>query len=190
MAKGCRALSDTEVSKVLSALKSERDRCLFILGLRTGFRISELLSIRIQDVYQGNKALDQLRVLRGNLKDHKTRTVALHAQAKEYILEYVSTLTNLDPTQPLFLSQQGVNKALTRHGAAKVLKQAYAEAGLTGPGLATHSMRKSFAVRVYEKLNHDLLSTQKALGHSGLINTLRYLPEPAQDKIDDAIKSA
>ena len=47
---GCRPLSLEEQHKVYDALSGKRDKALFMLQLRCGFRISELLSLRVKDV--------------------------------------------------------------------------------------------------------------------------------------------
>ena len=70
--------------------------------------------------------------------------------------------------------------------AHKILKGAYSAAGLSGPGLACHTMRKSFAEKVYAALDYDLLATSAALSHRDIRNTVRYL-EPSKDKIKAAI---
>jgi integrase len=47
---GCRPLSVEEQQKVYDALEGKRDKALFTLQLQCGFRISELLSLKVQDV--------------------------------------------------------------------------------------------------------------------------------------------
>jgi integrase len=57
---GCRPLTDAEVElvrKTFAGRYAARDRCLFILGIETGFRISELLSVRLGDVWRHGSAL-------------------------------------------------------------------------------------------------------------------------------------
>jgi site-specific recombinase XerD len=55
------------------------------------------------------------------------------------------------------------------------------------PGkIGNHSMRKSFAERVYNKLGRDLVKTQKALGHRSINSTVSYLSF-IQEDIDAAI---
>ena len=54
-----------------------------------------------------------------------------------------------------------------------VLKTAFEAAGLNGK-LATHSMRKSFAQRLYEQTN-DIFAVQEMLGHKNVATTQRYL---------------
>ena len=45
-------LTDPEVATVKDAFVRTRDKALFILVLKTGLRISELLSLKVSDVYQ------------------------------------------------------------------------------------------------------------------------------------------
>ena len=51
--KGCRPLEVAEVNRAYAAFsgrQAARDRCLFVLGVSSGFRVSEMLSLRIADV--------------------------------------------------------------------------------------------------------------------------------------------
>jgi integrase len=50
-------------------------------------------------------------------------------------------------------------------------------------------MRKTFANRMYEKLNHDLVKTQRALGHAKINSTVQYLSF-REEGIDAAILAA
>jgi integrase len=50
---GARPLTNGEIANVLNAFTgayAARDRALFVLGLKSGFRISEMLSLRVSDV--------------------------------------------------------------------------------------------------------------------------------------------
>ena len=60
-----------------------------------------------------------------------------------------------------------------RQTAHDILKTAFVYAGLNGK-LATHSLRKSFAQRVYEQSN-DIYLVQELLGHKNVSTTQRYL---------------
>ena len=51
--KGCRPLDKNELSRLKTAFTGRmavRNKALFFLGVNTGFRISELLSLRLRDV--------------------------------------------------------------------------------------------------------------------------------------------
>ena len=77
--KGCRPLTDPEialVSRSFGGTHALRDRSWFILGLKTGFRIAELLSLRVGDVWQYGRVVDQLIVRRAHMKQQREgRTV-------------------------------------------------------------------------------------------------------------------
>ena len=62
--KGTRPLNNDEIRRVSAAFTGTfevRNRGLFMLGVSTGGRISELLSLRIGDVYQNGKPVSDLR---------------------------------------------------------------------------------------------------------------------------------
>jgi integrase len=42
-------------------------------------------------------------------------------------------------------------------------------------------MRKTFANRMYDKLGHDLVKTQRALGHKNINSTVAYLSFREED---------
>ena len=69
--KGCRPLTDAEVAIVAQSFGgtyATRDRALFVLGIKTGFRISELLSLTIGDVYQHGQVVARVTVKRAHMK--------------------------------------------------------------------------------------------------------------------------
>jgi hypothetical protein len=62
---------------------------------------------------------------------------------------------------------------MTRKTGHIVLKEAFEKAGLNGK-LATHSLRKSFAQRVYDACG-DVVLVQELLGHASIGTTRKYL---------------
>lgn len=170
---GARNLTNEEHLKVKQSFESLRNRCLYVLGKCTGFRISELLSISVSQVYN----TDYLKVARKNVKGKsQSREVILNKEAKEAISEYLNSLEFIDVNAPLFVSREGGGlKPLTRFRGHQILKKAFEESNLEG-SLSSHSMRKSFAMNVYEKSGRDLILTSKALGHANISTTINYLP--------------
>jgi len=75
---------------------------------------------------------------------------------------------SVDDTRPLFTSRQGCG-AIDRRTAAGVLKKVFESAGLNGK-LATHSLRKSFAQRLYDQTG-DIFAVQEMLGHKNVATT-------------------
>lgn len=160
-----------------------RDRALFLLGLKTGFRISELLSLKVRNVCQGAQMKDRVFVARERMKGKSaSRTVALHPDARQALQTWIE-FAGLSEDDWLFRSQKG--GPISRRQALHVLHQVYDANELTGK-LGTHSMRKTFAKRVHERLGNDLLKTQKAMGHARVDSTVAYLSFN-ESEIDEAI---
>ena len=84
-----------------------------------------------------------------------------------------------------FLSRKGVNRPITTVQVWRILHDAVVANELTGT-LGTHTMRKTFAHRVYERLSRDLVKTQRALGHANINSTVSYL-SCADEEIHAAI---
>lgn len=193
--KGCRPLTDAEVRGVLDSFTGEnalRDRALLLLGVRSGFRISELLSLTLGDLIQGGRMVERVAVQRRNMKKRvEGRAVILHPEARAALELLVSELRDAGHTTPdafVFRSRKGSNAPIGRIQAWRVLNAHFNGAGLIGK-LGTHSMRKTFANKVYELLGHDLVRTQRALGHLNINSTVQYLSFREED-IDAAILAA
>lgn len=175
---GCRALTDREVelvSKSFGGRYAARDRALFLVGVWTGYRISELLSLRVGDVWQHGQVVDVITVARRHMKgQHTGRSMVLHPEAKAAVTAWIRTLpAPHGPETYLFLSREGRNRPLQRVQAWQILRDAYATNQLQGR-LGTHSMRKTLAARLYAK-THDLKAVQGILGHAFVATTDRYL---------------
>jgi integrase len=190
--KGCRPLSDEEVDVVQRSFGGRygaRDRALFLVGVKSGFRISELLSLRVGDVYQHGHLVDRVTVPRRHMKKKvEGRSVLLHPDAKAALATWLMQLrqvTGLMPDSYVFRSRKGGNRPIGKRQAWKILHEAVTTNELTGK-VGTHAMRKTFACRVYEKLGHDLVKTQRALGHRNINSTVSYLSF-ADEEIDAAI---
>ena len=193
--KGCRALTKTEIRKTVRAFAGKyrlRDRALFLLGLHTGFRITELLSLRVCDVVADGRMLDRVVVRRANVKGKvEGRSVVFHPTAQRAVLVWLRELQRLGYlTKDTFLFQSRArgNRPITGARAWSAYMAAFQRAGVAGQ-LGTHSTRKTFAKHVYETTGRDFFRTQQALGHKDPKSTTAYLTVD-QDEIDRAILAA
>ena len=194
MTRGCRPLTEPEVEAVLTCFEGGQpapDRALFLLGVRSGFRISELLSLRLRDVVQGGRLVERVHVPRRHMKGKREgRTVLLHPAARVGLGDWVGELRERGSDAPetfVFQSRRGPNQPIGRVQAWRILRRAFEEAGLTG-NLGTHSMRKTFADRVYDRLGGDLMKTAQVLAHRSVSSTASYLTF-REAEIDEAILS-
>ena len=180
--KGTRPLNNDEIRRVSAAFTGTyevRNRGLFMIGVSTGGRISELLSLTIGDVYQNGAAVTDLLYNKNIVKGGEvSRAVPVNRDGRQAIDDLISWhieaygMTEND--RPLFPSRNGQGqKRMSRRNAHDVLKSAFEAAGLNGH-LATHSLRKSFAQRLYDRTG-DIFAVQEMLGHKAVATTQKYL---------------
>ena len=151
--KGTRPLNNNEIRLVSACFTGTfqiRNRSLFLLGVSTGSRISELLSLRIGDVYQNEKPVTDLLFDKSIVKGGEvSRAVPVNTDGMRAIDDLIrwhrEQYQNTEVERPLFPSRQKPGSvAMHRQTAHDILKTAFTAAGLNGK-LATHSLRKSFA---------------------------------------------
>ena len=180
--KGTRPLDNDEIRRVSSCFTGTfkvRNRGLFMLGVSTGGRISELLSLTIGDVYQNRAAVTDLLFDRSIVKGGEvSRAVPINRDGRQAIDNLVAwhreQYNTTHKNRPLFPSRNGQGtQQMSRRTAHDVLKTAFESAGLNGH-LATHSLRKSFAQRLYDHTG-DIFAVQEMLGHKSVATTQQYL---------------
>ena len=178
--KGTRPLSNAEIEKVFAVFDGTyaiRNRSLFMLGVSTGGRISELLSLRVDDVWQNGDPVTDLLFDKSIVKGKdESRAVPLNVDAREAITQLIWWMDEKEmlvtPSRPLFPSRTG-DEALTRKGADDAINKAFKLAGLNGK-LGTHSLRKSFAQRLYSETG-DIFVVKEMLGHKNVNTTQKYI---------------
>ena len=199
--RGARPLDQNEVKQVADLL-NPRDKALFLLGIYTGLRISELLSLTVADIRDPVSFVvrKELYLKRKNTKGKTSgRSIPIHPQAQSALLDWLRVYPQnhwVGTGTPLFLSAKtrqvqgipNVPKPISRVQAWRILNSAFIRTGLAGK-LGTHALRKTFAKGVYERSGKDLLVTQKALGHTAVSTTVDYLSFNDQD-VRDAILGA
>ncbi len=146
-----------------------RDRALIELLYATGMRVSELLSVRLDDLNLRGGYLTCLG------KGSKERLVPMGGPAVTWIRQYLSaarpSLLDGRPSPPwLFVNVRG--NRLSRVGFWKILKSHGRQAGLPRD-LSPHVIRHSFATHLLER-GADLRSIQSLLGHSDIATTQIY----------------
>jgi integrase len=190
--KGCRAFTDQEAQNIMESFRgayAARDRAIFVIGRYAGERITAILSLKVGDVVQGGRIVEKITFRRANRKGKtEGRTVVLHPEPKSALKEWLDQLAAggyLTAEAYVFQSRKGQNKPISRIQFYRVLKNAATLNKIDGK-IVTHSMRKTFADRVYDALGQDIFRTQKALGHKNINSTAQYLSFREED-IDQAV---
>ena len=132
--KGTRPLDNDEirlVSACFTGTYEVRNRGLFMLGVSTGGRISELLSLTIADVYQNRAAVTDLLYDKSIVKGGEvSRAVPVNTDGMRAIDDLIrwhrERYNTTHKRRPLFPSRNGQGKhRMTRRAAHNVLKSAF-----------------------------------------------------------------
>lgn len=162
-----------DIERMKKALGNQRDLLLFIFGINSSLRISDILKLKVGDVR------DQSTLTLREQKTGKAKKFTLN----QSITAAVNSLVPADaPTDSsLFPSRKG-SAPITRVQAYRILNEAAKRAGINTE-IGTHTLRKTFAYHAY-KQGVDLAVLQSVLNHSSQRETLRYIGV-VQDDIDN-----
>jgi len=179
-----RILSVEEVDKLLSMpnctnAKGIRDKAMLEVIYATGIRVSELISLNLQDV---NLDLGCIKC-----NGPKERIIPLGKSAIDsldlYINKSRAVLLKNREDDSLFLNFHG--ERMTRQGFWKIIKYYASQAGIQTE-ITPHTLRHSFASHLIEN-GADLKSVQQMLGHSD-ISTTQIYAEMVKNRISDVYK--
>lgn len=160
-------------------LTNERNYILFMLGIYSGLRVSDILALRVRDVKGKTHFLIKEK------KTGKTQKLLICDELKKELKWY---LADKEDTDYLIRSRQsdrtGKQKPITRDRALKIIKKVAEE--FEEDNIGCHSMRKTFGYHYY-KSTGDIATLQKIFNHSTPRETLVYLGID-QDEKDRAVK--
>lgn len=147
--------------------KGYRDRAMLELLYATGIRVSELISLNINDVNTS------AGVIRCASKD-KERFIPLYSTAIKALSEYIEfirpQMIAMPNEQALFVNVSG--ERMSRQGFWKIIKS-YQQKAHIEKTITPHTLRHSFAAHLLEN-GADLHSIQEMLGHADISSTQIY----------------
>lgn len=159
-----------EVGRVLAGISHPRDRCLFVLGVNTAFRGSDLLGLRICDV-ENLKVGDTLTVR--EKKTGKSRFARINEKCVSELINHIAhrKCFGASPEDALFTSKRS-DSPLTIIDLSRLWKEWGLRAGIDG--LGSHTGRKTKAT-LLRKQGVDIAVISKFLNHSDVRVTMGYL---------------
>jgi site-specific recombinase XerD len=166
-------ISILELDRMMNVSKRHpRNHGIMQILFSTGLRLSEMCSM--------NRDLDLSSdefTIRG--KGDKLRIVFLSFEARQSILNYLETRTDMDEAlfiqagpRAVKLEEQNVSLRLTPRSVERIVKQLAIEAGISKV-VTPHTIRHSFATDLLRN-GADIRSVQMMLGHSNIATTQIY----------------
>lgn len=164
-----------------------RDYTLFVLGINTSLRISDLLSLKWHDVYNFDSKAFRKHLVITEKKTKKTNIIALNNHALEALKIYSLHLPELFlPEYYIFLNRSHENVPIKRNRAYTIMRQAAKANGIDGV-ICCHSLRKTFGYHAW-KMGVPSAIIMEIYNHSSIEVTKRYLSIDQDDK-DDVFKN-
>lgn len=136
---------------------------LFVIGINTGLRISDALSLKVSDVK------NKTHIIIKEQKTGKEKRFLINNQLGHEIDIYIQNMNNNDY---LFQSRKGTNRPISRVQAYRILNDVAKSLGLEEIG--THTLRKTFGYWHYQQYK-DVAILQDIFNHSAPSITLRYI---------------
>lgn len=164
-----------EIERILGEW-DEKYRIMFLIGIYSGLRISDVLKLTVKDVY-GKEHIDIRETKTG-----KAKRFSINVTLEDVLIKYCS---GKGPDDSLVPSRQGRNKPISSRRAYTVIKTAALQAGIDKVG--THSMRKTFGYHYYKQTG-DIVTLQKIFNHSTANTTKAYIGID-QESVDVAMRT-
>lgn len=163
-----------QFKSALHDLGGDRNKFLFTLGINTGLRISDLVKLKVGDIY-GKPYTDLLE--KKTQKKRRLHLIAIQGDIVEYCVDK-------RPDDFLFPSRTGKNHISTTQ-AYRILAAAGEWIGRKDIG--THTMRKTFGYHFYKKTK-DVYTLMEIFGHASPTITKKYIGI-REDEIAESLKN-
>jgi integrase/recombinase XerD len=162
-------LSVEDVKKLLEAPDVEtpkglRDRAMFELLYACGLRVSELATLRLENLHLA----DGFVLVKG--KGSKERVVPIADSSARWVSRHVAAR---GPRAGTWVFPGSRGRSVTRQTVFNALKQAAKKAGLPASAVSPHVLRHAFATHLVDN-DADLRAVQMMLGHADISTTEIY----------------
>ena len=155
-----------------------RNNLLFIMGIHTALRISDMLRLTWNDIYDfsNNRVRNEFYII--EKKTGKSKIVAVN----QAVIQAIYRLFNqVRPSSNNFLfAHPTLNKAISRIQAYRIIHTASKEANIDA-SISCHSLRKTFGYHLWKK-GTSLVIIMDIYNHSNYSVTKRYLGITQDDK--------
>lgn len=173
-----------KIKRYLKKKENKRDYTLFVVGINVGLRASDLLSLKVEDIYT-DKGQVKTDVSLIEQKTGKKRKLHLNDSCIDAFSSYYQVADFQNRESYIFQSRKGEESICTR-SLNRLVKEWCADCRLKG-NYGSHTLRKTFGYQAYMNNANNpriLPMLMKIFNHSSQSVTLRYIGIE-QDEIDD-----
>lgn len=162
-----------QIKNVLRGQKRFRDLLLFVIGINTALRISDLLQLRLSQFLDENGKIKNKFWIKEQ-KRGKRHEIAINQSMEDVLNEYLEVYPNRAKASDNFLFfNPRTLQPLKRGQAWKFITAICKEVGLRG-NYGTHSLRKTWGYHARMQ-GVDLMLIMYKLNHNSIAYTKRYL---------------
>ncbi len=175
-------MNKVEIDKFLNAIDTfefteniaYRNRLILKIIIYTGVRVSEILNLKMKDMFKE----ENVYLLQIKGKGNKPRVVMIKSSIIENDLKHWLDIRVCN-SDLLVCNQKG--ERLTQAYVSRIVENILISAGIRKEKNGAHMLRHTFATLLYAK-HHDLILVQEALGHAD-INTSRIYTHFDKDRL-------
>ena len=175
-------MNKLEIDKFLNAIDTfefteniaYRNRLILKIIIYTGVRVSEILNLKMKDMFKE----ENVYLLQIKGKGNKPRVVMIKSSIIENDLKHLLDIRVCN-SDLLVCNQKG--ERLTQAYVSRIVENILISAGIRKEKNGAHMLRHTFATLLYAK-HHDLILVQEALGHAD-INTSRIYTHFDKDRL-------
>lgn len=183
-------LSQSEITQIIKNTRNLMHRTIFIVIYGAGLRVSEAISLRINDI-DSERSVIHIRESKGNKDRYVPLSPFMLNSLRFYWKHCRVAFTKKKCAQHfiqeknalLFLNQSG--KPLSASSVGAIYKRQKRATGIQKQG-SIHGLRHAFATHTLES-GVDLYTIKQILGHASITSTARYLR--MTDKLAQKVKS-
>ena len=153
-----------------------RNHLLIVAAVHTALRISDLLRLTWDDVYDFKRRRFKSHIRLTEHKTGKSKAVAVHSAVKAALLMCRASAA---PGKPLFMNKR-TGRAISRIQAYRLIRSAAESLEFAEP-VSCHSLRKTFGYHAW-KDGVSPAVIMELYNHSSMAVTRRYLGVAQEDK--------
>lgn len=172
-----KSLTPADIERVLHYISTQanaqRNRCMFLVSVMAGLRVSEIAGLTLGDVRSKDGAIKtEIYLSAERVKHRHARTVYVSSRLQQELADYVAAQRWLSDEQPLFHPFNARRRHFTPNTLAQHFYWMYKRAGVESA--SSHSGRKTFCSSLASQGISPYVIASLA-GHRSIQTTMRYV---------------